>query len=292
MDVCTLDTGTKVWTCDVSTAGGASSVVVVEDYDTSGSDDHYEAWGDYDGELFCCQVTDDDDVDEVKVVGSNYSDTLRFSWDSLTYNLQAVSGEAALDAEIKGGTGMDSIYGSDSSSGIVEVLFGEGGADTIRAYDGDDELHGGPEDDAMFGDNGDDYLDGAEGDDSMYGGNGEDDMYGYGGNDIMLGGGGDDDMEGGDGNDQMSGGSGGDYMTGQSGSDFICGDSSGVNADLLFDSDYDSETIPDQLWDEDTSSSDTISCWDSSTDFGGSGIYTIGACGASATLSSRPSLCP
>lgn len=78
--VCTYTPATSTWTCDVSGAAGPSNVVVVTDLDTAAND--LEAWGDWNGELFCCELTGNDagSAAAVKVLGSDYNDTLSFTW--------------------------------------------------------------------------------------------------------------------------------------------------------------------------------------------------------------------
>lgn len=145
--VCDYTPASSTWTCDVSAAGGPSNVVVVTDFDTSAS--NLEAWGDWNGERFCCELAGNDAgaAAAVKVIGSGFSDTLSFTWLNGVSNLSGLGDNDSLS----GGAGDDVMSG-----GAGDVAM-SGGPD-------DDTMDGGPGGDALCGDgestNGDWLYDG------------------------------------------------------------------------------------------------------------------------------------
>lgn len=90
--------------CDVHDGDCAETVIVVENYD-SGS--IFEAWGWYEGVVFCC------------VSGGQYTDTGNEGNDELYGN---AGGDTLL-----GGTGDDVLHGGDDD----DRLFGEDGSDVL-----------------------------------------------------------------------------------------------------------------------------------------------------------------
>jgi len=101
----------------------------------------------------------------------------------------------------------------DGSDGENDVIFGNGGADTIDAGQGDDLVYGGDAGDRISGNAGNDTL------------------YGDAGADTLAGGAGDDAIHGGDGADVVTVGAtdGADTVTGgEGGTDFDVLDASGV----------------------------------------------------------------
>jgi hypothetical protein len=130
----------------------------------------------------------------------------------------------------------------------IEVLFGDGGAnsidgtearetilggegdDTLSGNGGDDCLRGGGGNDAAHGGSGNDDVGGGEGDDRLTGGEGNDRLGGGGGADSLNGNAGDDVGFGGDGNDTVDGSDGVDALTGDAGDDTVSG---GTGNDLL-----------------------------------------------------------
>ena len=104
-----------------------------------------------------------------------------------------------------------------------DTLRGGNGEDEIHGNDGDDDLNGGSGDDALFGDQGNDKLSGGTGHDAMSGGSGDDKLRGETGNDVIFGNDGADFLDGGSGNDDLSGGAGVDKIVGGTGSDMISG---------------------------------------------------------------------
>lgn len=74
----------------------------------------------------------------------------------------------------------------DGSDGDDDMIFGNGGADTIDAGQGDDLVYGGAGGDGLTGGSGDDTLTGGDGDDTMTGGAGADLMSGGDGDDWFV----------------------------------------------------------------------------------------------------------
>ena len=261
-NVCTLS-GTT-WTCDVSGSNQSAHVYVVSSF-SSGSD--YEAWGDKNGALFCCQLTDDD-VTKIVIDGSSYNDVLAFSFGGVSHNLADINA-VGLTGEIYGNGGDDQLSGSDIP-GFVESLYGDAGADLLRGYQGDDYLDGGAEDDVMLG---------HAGNDTMFGGTG---------NDEMVGGMGDDAMDGGNGHDRMGGGDDNDTMDGGLGDDVMCGDNeAGAPYDVLIDGD--SDIGIDILWA--ASANDSVTCMNTSTKWDNT-ANDLGSCASNPTITSKPAACP
>jgi len=224
----------NTWKCDMSGAGAATMVVMVEGYGADGNTD-YSAWGHFhSGETqtdFCCPVADADakkGIANFEIVGGPGGDSLAFTWDSRTYNLQSF-GKGTIAGLILGGVGNDVIKGSDSDDATYsEELEGQDGDDTIHGNAGDDTIIGGDHEDTLNGNPGDDV------------------MWGNAGDDIMDGGADDDTMNGGTGDDAMSGGLGGDTINGGLGADIMCGGNNA--ADIIYEGDTDYESPGDILW--------------------------------------------
>ena len=106
--------GSGEWLCNVSAAAGNSNVTVVSDYLTTSGDD-YEAWGDVNGVLFCCEAECDVETN-VRIEGSPGSDVLTFEYSALTYNLNSACGNN-ISGTINGNNGNDTIRGSNSAAG-------------------------------------------------------------------------------------------------------------------------------------------------------------------------------
>lgn len=83
-----------------------------------------------------------------------------------------------------GGEGTDPL--GDPNAPHSQVLFGEGGDDTLHGGSGNDWLFGGDGDDQIFGGMGDDTLFGGAGNDYLDGGTGQNALYGGEGNDILV----------------------------------------------------------------------------------------------------------
>lgn len=257
-------------TVECTLNGSGAEVYIVEDYDATPNT--YEAWGVSSSSYFCCTFThsaDQNPIDYIEAYGTDYADTMRFTWSGGSYELTNTDADYAISAYIYGNSEDDGIRGSSSSSNnYSEYLYGEDGDDTIAGY-------GGP-----------DYISGGSGDDTLNGGSGDDEMSGGSGHDEMSGGGQDDTMEGGDDEDRMSGGTGDDDMDGGDAGDVMCGDGHD-SGDTLDDGDSNDEgTYVDQLWGDE--SADTYYCHDGSTKTDDDGPNPP----CDNTLTSRPGLCP
>lgn len=134
------------------------------------------------------------------ITGGNGSDTL-FGLDGFDF-LNGGSGNDSL----LGGTGGDVLDGWIGN----DILRGEAGEDELWGYDGNDSLFGGGDNDVLFGESGNDRLDGEGGNDMLTGGIGNDMLIGRAGNDALNGGDGDDQLVGGLGFDTYLGGIGAD----------------------------------------------------------------------------------
>ncbi|NGM19478.1 calcium-binding protein [Roseomonas stagni] len=135
--------------------------------------------------------------------------------------------EGALSAVTGGATsgGNDSVRGSDAPN----LIFGQGGNDTILAGGGNDTVTGGSDNDSIAGQSGNDNLSGDDGQDTMLGGEGNDTMGGGAGSDIIVGGRGADLLYG-DGVNVSGGGSDQFHWTRGDGNDTIIG---GAGTDVL-----------------------------------------------------------
>lgn len=148
---------------------------------------------------------------------------------------------------VRGGTANQTITGA---AGIVNVLDGGGGNDTIIGQSKDDFLYGGTGNDSVTGGDGNDAMSGGDGNDTLRGEKGNDWLYGDAGDDLLVGGRGADTINGGagndrifgdddtnlsapgtrdvifagDGNDTANGGVGDDFLYGEAGNDSLMGD--------------------------------------------------------------------
>ena len=271
-------------------ATSASSIVAVSDFETG--DDEVEVWGYYETDPYCCDM-DMTNTFNVTLYGSEYNDTLQFTYNFEANNLAPISTHSPGDmvGTIYGGGGTDTIRGSDVGSGggydFDEYLYGEGNPDHIYGNGSDDYISGGSFRDFLFGGEGGDTIDGVSGDDIIDGGIGSDVISGGDGNDIILGNDGDDVIYGNAGSDQISGGGDDDTIDGGEGADSLCGD--GGDYDVVTDGDFTAETTPDQIWDEELTGS--LVCQDASTNWGASTTGMSG-CISSNKISSRPTNCP
>jgi hypothetical protein len=260
-------TTSTTFSCDVSGAGGASKVVMVENY--SGASE-YEAWGDYDGNKFCCESDAQYDPDTFIIDGSAYADTLKLI-DSLTSSQLEPTSATVITATINGGGGDDTIFGSDRALDYSETLNGDDGDDIIWAGADADVCNGGDGEDTIAGGGGDDLISGGAGNDTISGGDGDDEIYGNAGA------------------DKISGGNDNDVIDGGIGGDVICGDAeSGGGGDVLDDGDTTNEAIPDKLWGADAL--DSLTC-------GANGTYIDsssdpGTCAGNPSISTKPAACP
>ncbi len=64
---------TSAFTCDLSAASGASEITLVSSYDSTY---FIEAWGDWNGEEFCCHTPSGWTGDDVIIYDSDYSDSI------------------------------------------------------------------------------------------------------------------------------------------------------------------------------------------------------------------------
>lgn len=271
--VCSTASGT--WTCSVAGSVDDAMITAVKNYDSSSYD--YNAWGHYwyQGEggyvqqHFCCYT--DDSIDAVMLVGSNHDDILSFYWDATGEYLESAG--TGLTGTIAGGTGIDTIYGSNSTNAAYsETLLGGGDADIIRGLDGDDEI---------YGDGGDDTLFGNAGDDTIYGGLGNDEILGGAGLDTLLG-------EGG--NDVLAGGPDDDYLDGGLDGDVLCGDEDGgVVGDELHEGESYNDTPSDFLWGN--TGADSLNCESTNAHSDGNGSQD-GSTSCITDMTSRPGQCP
>lgn len=107
---------------------------------------------------------------------------------------------------------------------LVDIIYGNGGSDSLGGYGGDDQIYTGAGNDTAQGGNGNDLIDDFTtssygGGDLMDGGAGNDSLYGYSGYDSLYGGEGADWLEGEQDGDVLDGGAGADSMFGGTGSD-------------------------------------------------------------------------
>jgi len=293
-DICTY-TGSGTSTtleCSVAGAGSASTIIAVSDFETG--DDEVEVWGDYGGTVFCCDM-DMNNTYNVTLYGSDYGDTLQFTYDSNANNLAPIATYSPGDmiGTIYGGDGADTIRGSNVGAGgsydFDEFLYGEDQPDHIYGNGAADYISGGGYRDFLYGGIGADTIDGDLGDDTINGGLGGDTISGGAGDDIILGDAGDDTIDGDGGEDQISGGDDNDTIDGGGDADVICGDSG--DEDTISDGDLVAESSPDQIWDEDASTS-TLICADSSTNWGASTTTDVTGCISANKIVARPTDCP
>ncbi len=118
---------------------------------------------------------------------------------------------------VRGYRGNDDIAGRGGN----DLLFGNGGSDKIKGGGGQDVLRGGKGADTLLGNRGHDELRGGIGDDRLRGASGNDTLKGGKGNDLLSGARGSDCLSGGDGNDLLRGGHGNDRIFGGDGRDVI-----------------------------------------------------------------------
>lgn len=231
-EICTLlypETGT-VWECDLTRPGvgaaGGTLWAVLDDSDpiTLCGDDDYCAWGlDETGEKFFCSVMASENIVQVLIIGTEYSDTITLFWDesghefNLDYSDE--SEEDHIDGKVLANGGNDFIYGSrTTASEYKDFLSGGVGEDTIDGNAGSDTLMGGNDADTLNGGDGVDFIHGGTGTDTIWGGAGGDFIWGDEYTDYIAGG---------DGEDNIRGGTGVDYICGDGDSDIIRGENDG-----------------------------------------------------------------
>lgn len=156
-DICAVSAG--VYVCDLDQGDSATQggvVHLVSDMD--GGTTKLQAFGVYNGTLFCC-TTSTTNVDHAKITGSKYGDVLNLSFDN---------GSVALY-----------LHRTPDGSWTDDIDIGE-----IQGNGGNDYLVGSPETDASYRDN----LDGGDGNDTIHGADGYNYMYGEDGADAIFGG--------------------------------------------------------------------------------------------------------
>ena len=234
-----------------------------------------QAFGTYDGDLFCC-TNSTSEIDHVQVVGTDDGDTIK-----LYYNGGA--GEFWLQyTPSSGGWGSDIVNGAVQGNGGNDVIWGS--RETDSSYT--DSLDGGEDADTIYGQDGTNYINGEAGEDFLFGGPNVDWIYGGANGDIIVGAAGDDHLFGEGGVDRIQGGDGDDYIDGGDGGDTLCG---GADSNEIYDGDSDSETNPDVLWGP---TGDLYEC-DSANTLMTSGATQSGGSGTCTdSISSPPSLCP
>lgn len=158
-----------------------------------------------------CIYPDGNDQTVVRCNGSGVSNIVIFGGDrdDSIDNLLSQT-----DGELHGGTGNDSLRGSDSGNdtlfgddgndnlagqSLADRVFGGNGADNLAGWRGNDELDGGP---------GNDFVVGEQGNDRVIGDSGEDMLRGDDGDDHLIGNADNDNLDGGSGNNRLNGGGG------------------------------------------------------------------------------------
>jgi len=158
------------------------------------------------------------------------------------------------DARLVGGEGRQIVYGDGGSQSIIlgegddelhggdgnDVVGSRGGADILTGDGGDDTVTGGLDGDLAHGNQGDDWIQGNEGADTLRGGQGDDLIRGGKDGDLILGDLGGDRLFGDLGADTANGGAGDDTLNGGDDADLVRG---GQGGDRLF-----GDAGDDRLW--------------------------------------------
>ena len=183
--------------------------------------------------------------DELIVQGDSANNRLTVS-ESTVGNIQISDNTYVITAAqsvtritIDAGSGNDRITIQDvhGSGGVLLVVNGQNGGDTITAAgadlgsvrllaqggDGNDTITGSTADDLLRGEDGNDLIDGGAGDDTIDGGANHDSLAGGAGDDLITGGIDNDTIAGGDGNDTLRGQDGHDNLIGDAGDDSLYG---------------------------------------------------------------------
>ena len=178
-----------------------------------------------------------DGFDELVVQGNSANNKLTVS-ENTASNLQVFDNTYTITATasvtrvtINAGPGNDRVTVQDvgGAAGVLLVVNGENGGDTIDASGadlGDVRLlvEGGNGNDSITGSDNDDLLRGGNGNDVIDGGAGVDTIDGGDNHDVLSGGADDDRITGGLGNDTLNGGAGNDVLQGEEGHDLLTGD--------------------------------------------------------------------
>ena len=155
-------------------------------------------------------------------------------------NVGGLVGNVAVAADVSieralGGSGADTIYGSDYDNVIIGgdgqgYLRGGGGADHMAGGAQFDDINGNMGADTEWGGAGGDWVVGGKDNDQLHGEAGDDIVYGNLGDDTGDGDVGADWVRGGQGDDTIGGGAGDDFMSGDKGTDLVSG---GSGADIF-----------------------------------------------------------
>lgn len=163
-----------------------------------------------------------DDVEYIVIGGQTYSYTQVVNLFVSTGPNGVVNGTAAADTINLGyaDAGGESVQ---DNSGGADTVYAGAGNDNVSLFAGNDLAYGGTGDDTQSGGAGNDTIFGNEGNDSLFGGIGEDSLSGDEGNDTLFGDAGNDALVGSDGDDSLDGGDGDDLLLGGIGTDTIIG---------------------------------------------------------------------
>ena len=106
-------------------------------------------------------------------------------WAQFLQSSQGVRIDLAVSSPQNIGEGRDTFVSIESLLGSAydDILYGDGGSNSLSGYDGNDTLYGRGGDDGIGGDAGNDILYGGAGNDNMVGGSGDDFIYGEAGDD-------------------------------------------------------------------------------------------------------------
>ncbi|MEI7430313.1 MAG: calcium-binding protein, partial [Betaproteobacteria bacterium] len=212
-------------------------------------------WSDISADVDTVQLGEGITVNDVTLsrVGENLKIALNGTEDVLTINSQSssyfgieqlrfVDGTVWNRADIARRTTFIGSGGADNVTGWSEagnVMFGNGGNDSITGNQYNDYIDGGDGDDTLSGYGlGNDTLIGGAGNDKLTGGNGADVLQGGEGNDTLYASRGADTLSGGAGNDAFDGGDGSDtYLFGRGDGQDTITETHGMYSDISADVD-------------------------------------------------------
>jgi Ca2+-binding RTX toxin-like protein len=108
-------------------------------------------------------------------------------WAEFLNATQAVRVDLAITGPQNTGDGTDIFVSIESLLGSAynDLLYGDGGANSLSGYNGDDVIYGRDGDDGIGGDAGNDTIYGGVGNDNLNGGSGNDTIYGEAGDDTI-----------------------------------------------------------------------------------------------------------
>ena len=216
---------------DVSYARSGGDTYVVADLNDDGRLDADDLIIRFTGSL---TFTADDFVDTFNVIRLTAGNDTR-SFTDADEIIYAQGGNDSVDAgggqdSLFGGTGNDTLQGNAGS----DTVAGEAGLDSVLGGAGNDVLSGGTSNDTLRGGDDADQLYGETADDLLYGDAGGDQLSGDVGLDTLHGGADRDALYGGSGDDQLYGEDGDDYLDPETGGGFADG---GQGQDTLASSD-------------------------------------------------------